>query len=144
MTTDAYNKYLESEVLSADSVKLTTMLFRAAIEAVVAARHHLQRGEIAERSRRITKAFEIIHELNRSLDHSAGGEISKRLAALYDYAQARLLDANAKQTEAGLIEVERLLGTLAEGWAAVAKANVAIPASSRLNVPEYVPSGAAY
>jgi flagellar protein FliS len=55
-------------------------------------------------------------ELNAALDHSLGGEISSRLAALYDYMLRRLLEANMQKTDAPLAEVSRLLSTLSEGW----------------------------
>jgi flagellar protein FliS len=114
-----YDNYLKDEVLNADPVKLVTILFRAAIEAVGAARKHLANGSIHERSRQITKAFEIIGELRSALNHDAGGEISVRLAALYVYMQQRLLEANCKQADPPLEEVEKLLATLLEGWYAI-------------------------
>ena len=121
MAKNVYDTYLEGEVLGANPVKLITILFRAAVESVTAARIHLKRGEILERSRQITKAFHIIHELDRSLDHSAGGEISKNLSRLYCYMETRLLEANAKQIEPPLAEVQGLLTTLAEAWTSVAQ-----------------------
>ncbi|HBY61333.1 MAG TPA: flagellar export chaperone FliS, partial [Solibacterales bacterium] len=35
---------------------------------------------------------------------------------LYDYMQRRLLEANARQEDAPLAEVERLLSTVRDGW----------------------------
>ena len=60
------NRYLETEVFSADPVKLVCMLYRGAIEATVAARRHLKAGEIRERSRQIMRALTILQELSRS------------------------------------------------------------------------------
>lgn len=114
-----YDQYLESEVLSADPLKLVNLLYRAAIDAVRAARRHLAAGEIRERSRKVVKAWEIVHELRRSLDEQRGGEIGRSLRELYVYMQGRLLEANARQMDAPLAEVERLLSTLSEGWLAM-------------------------
>jgi flagellar secretion chaperone FliS len=114
-----HDQYLEAEVLGADPVKLVHMLYRGATEAVAAARRHLAAGEIRQRSRQITKSWEILYELSRSLDHERGGEISRRLGALYAYMQTLLLEANARQTDAPLAEVEALLATLGEGWSGV-------------------------
>src|ERR1051326_175675 len=111
-----YDQYLEAEVLSADPVKLVRMLYRGAIEAVAAARQQLAAGAVKERSRQITKAWEILHELSRALDHSAASAFSYRLAALYAYMQSRLLEANAAQIDAPLAEVQSLLNTLGEAW----------------------------
>ena len=111
-----HSQYFEAEILSADPVKLVALLYRGALDAVSAARRHLRAGDIRERARRINQAYGILLELVTALDHSAGGEISRNLAELYLYMQRRLLDANSQQTEPPLVEVEKLLGTLIEGW----------------------------
>jgi flagellar protein FliS len=111
--------YLEAEVLNADPMKLVRMLYRGAIEATGAARLHLASGAIRERSRQIMKAWRILNELAQSLDHQRGGDISPALARLYAYMQRRLIEANARQTDAPLAEVESLLGTLSEAWRSV-------------------------
>jgi flagellar protein FliS len=116
MGTKAYQNYFESEVLSADPVRLVQMLYRGAIEAIARARRCLAEGDIRGRSRAITQAFRILVELGSSLDRSRGGEVSRNLAELYDYMQRRLIQANATQTDAPLEETERLLATLEEAW----------------------------
>jgi flagellar secretion chaperone FliS len=117
------DRYLETEVLSADPIKLVGMLYRAAIEATGAARRHLEAGAIRERSRQVMKAWEIIGELSHSLDHVQGGEISRSLSGLYAYLQVQLLEANGRQTDAPLAEVEQLLTTLQEAWATLSIAS---------------------
>jgi flagellar secretion chaperone FliS len=97
------------------------LLYRGAIEAVQDARHYLADGKIAERSRAISKACAILIELSATLDHEAGGELAGRLAALYDYMQRRLLEANLQQIDPPLGEVLGLLVTLAEGWGEISK-----------------------
>jgi len=110
------NPYLQAEVLSADPLKLVQLLYRGAIDNVVTARRHLAAGEIRQRSKNITKAWEILLELIRSLDHSQGGDLSKNLASLYTYMQKRLMEANSQQSDRQLQEVEILLTTLLDGW----------------------------
>jgi flagellar protein FliS len=119
MPNKPYNRYLEAEVLNADPLKLVRMLYRGAIEATGEARRHLAAGEIRERSLEIMRAWKILHELAQSLDHQRGGEISLALARLYAYMQRRLMEANARQADAPLAEVELLLGTLCEAWQSV-------------------------
>ncbi len=121
MWQNAHDAYLESRVLSADPLELVRLLYEAEIDAVREARRHLAAGEIAARSRSITKAFGILQELVAALDHERGGEISKRLAQLYDYMQRRLLEANFRQTDEPLAEVLGLLATLAEAWQGVTR-----------------------
>lgn len=118
MAINAQDVYLESRIMSADGAELVQILYQAAIESVESARQHLRRGEIAERSRAITKAYDIVTELATSLDHNVGGEFSRTLLELYDYMRRRLLDANLNQADPPLAEVGGLLGTLLEGWTA--------------------------
>jgi flagellar secretion chaperone FliS len=119
MPNKTYDRYLEAEVLNADPLKLVRLLYRGAIEATGAARRHLASGAIRERSLQIMKAWRILHELAQSLDHQRGGEISPALARLYAYMQTRLIEANSRQADAPLAEVEALLGTLCEAWQSV-------------------------
>jgi flagellar protein FliS len=116
MARTVYERYLEAEVLSADPLKLVWLLNRGAMDAVQAAGRHLEQGDIRGRSREINRAWSILQELAGSLDHSQGGEISRRLAGLYAYMQSRLIDANVAQSAGPLQEVEGLLTLLLEGW----------------------------
>jgi len=119
MWQNAHDTYLENRVLSADPLELVHMLYQAATRAVQDARRHLAGGEIPARSRSITKAHAILTELMNSLDHERGGEISQRLAQLYDYMQRRLLESNFCQVDEPLRDVLGLLATLTEGWEGV-------------------------
>ena len=131
-----YGKYLETEVYSADPLKLVCMLYRGAIEATGAARRHLKDRQIRERSREILRVVEILLELTRALDPQY--EISRSLRDLYAYMQTRLIEANAKQIDEPLAEVERLLSTLLEGWKA------AVPAAPPVAPEAYRPMSCTY
>ena len=120
-----FDKYREEEILNADPIQLVGILYRGALDAIGAARRHLAAGEIRQRSRQIVKAWEIVHELSRALDHRQGGDLSRNLAGLYAYMQTRLMEANSSQSDAPLQEVERLLATLQEGWRQVPSLEVA-------------------
>ena len=116
MWENAQEAYLEQRILSADPLDLVRLLYQAAIGAVRDARRALSAGEIAARSQSINKACGIVLELNAALDHAHGGELSSRLAALYDYMLRRLLEANMQQSDGPLADVLGLLSTLSEAW----------------------------
>lgn len=116
MANDAYLKYLEGEVLAADPVKLIRLLYDGAIDAVAQARCHLISGDIRGRSRAVNRALAILSELTQSLNHDVGGTLSTELAAIYDYAQRRLLEGNYSQADSPFEEVQGLLTTLLRGW----------------------------
>ena len=119
---NGYQSYFDNEVLGADPLKLVRLMYRGALDAVRCARRHLLAGDIRERSRAITKALAIVHELSSTLDHARGGEVSKNLAGLYDYIERQLIAGNTKQIERPLIEAEQLLNTLLEAWEALTPA----------------------
>jgi flagellar protein FliS len=120
MWQDAHDVYLESRVMAADPVELVAMLYQASSGAVRDARRYLAEGDIAARSKSITRAQEILLELAGSLDPKAG-EISARLGSLYSYMLERLLDANLRQVDEPLAEVLGLLATLEEAWSGVSR-----------------------
>ncbi len=94
MATNAYETYLESRVLTAEPVELVHILCYSALEAIRQARLDLREGRIRERSRAITRASDMLNELALSLDHQAGGELSRNLVELYAYVQKLLVDGN--------------------------------------------------
>jgi flagellar secretion chaperone FliS len=119
MWRNAYDTYLEDRILSADPVELVHMLYQAASTAIADARRHLAEGRIKERATAISKACDILLELNTSLDYERGGALSERLANLYGYMHRRLIEANFRQSDDCLAEVGSLLATLEEAWEAV-------------------------
>jgi flagellar protein FliS len=111
---------LESDVQCASPHRLVQLLYDAAIQSVRSARQHLSQGHLAEKGMAVTKAIRIVDEgLKASLDHARGGQIAAKLAALYDYLCMRLVVANRTNDAKGLQEVEGLLVTLGESWAAI-------------------------
>ena len=113
------NTYEENRILNASPLGLVRILYAAATRAVQNARQHLRAKDIAARSREITKAQEILLELAASVDPSKAPEFGERLLALYDYMQARLIEANLKQKDGPLAEVASLLETLQTAWSQV-------------------------
>ncbi len=111
--------YIESRVLSADPVELVCLVYGHAIESIQEARRRLAAGDIAARSRAISRAIAAVSQLQGSLDHTAGGAVSRRLEGLYSYVRQRLTEGNMRQKDAPLAQAESLLQTLAEAWSAV-------------------------
>jgi len=110
--------YLESLVLSASPLQLVCILYQYALDSVRDARRHLAAKDIVARSRAICRTFSAISELEGSLNHADGGAISRNLGELYQYMRQRLTEANIRQMDAPLAEVESLLTTLSEAWKA--------------------------
>ena len=116
MGNNGYQTYFEDEVAEANPLKLVELLYRGALDSIAAARRYLRLGDIRARSRAISKAMAIVTELSLSLNHKDGGEVGRNLAELYGYIERLLIQSNVEQCEPPLVEAERLLSTLLEGW----------------------------
>ena len=73
-------------------------------------------GNIGDRGLNIGKAYDIILELNNTLDHSVGGEIASNLEQLYMFITEQLTSANINGDKKPLEEVLKILTTLHSGW----------------------------
>ena len=116
---------VETGVSTASPHKLILMLYDGALLQIRTAGIAMQAKDIPGKGTAISKAIEIIiNGLKVSLDMDAGGELSERLSALYEYMGERLLYANLHNNQAALDEVAGLLATLRGAWAEIGdKAN---------------------
>lgn len=133
------NAYVDNEILNASSERLVQVLYGLAIQSLAAARKCIQAKDIPGRVQHINKAFAVLVELTNGLDFEAGGEIATNYAGLYDYCQRRVVEANTKQSEAILAEVQSLIEELNEAWQVVVKTVVA-ERTARLSSTEILPS----
>lgn len=111
---------VETGVESSDPRRLVVMLYDGALACIGEARAHLARGDIPAKGIAIGRAMRILQEgLEASLDRSAGGDIARQLADLYEYIARRLLIANLRNDQASLDEAARLLAELRGAWQAL-------------------------
>ena len=106
-----------SGVESASPHQLIQMLFDGLFQSLNAARGALQRGDIEEKGRHISKAVRILQEgLVVGLDLEKGGELAANLKLLYDYSVAQLTKANIHNDVVLVEEVIKVLQPVAQGW----------------------------
>ena len=65
----------------------------------------------------ILRAQAIIHEMNASLNMSAGGEVASNFRRLYNYFYRRLTEANRTKKKAPIEEIISRLRELRDSWA---------------------------
>ena len=106
-------------VESADPHGLITLLMDGALERLVTARGHMQRGEIAPKGEVIGRCIEIIGGLRDALDPKVESPLVGQLDALYDYMGRRLLHANLRNDVGALDEVSALLQKVRNSWVMV-------------------------
>jgi len=119
---------VETGVESADPHKLVLMLFEGAQEALARAKLHIQRKEISEKGKMLSKAIMIIdHGLKASLDMNVGGDLVIKLYALYEYTVNQLIIANAQNNIERIDEVNKLLSELHDAWKQIGNTEAALP-----------------
>ena len=107
---------IESIVHEATPRKLIDMLFTGAKDALAQAEGAIERKDFEGKSKKISKATEIILNLQTYLDKEKGGEVAENLNVLYTYMAKVLIDANRTNDLGKLHEVSSLLDIIADGW----------------------------
>jgi flagellar protein FliS len=130
---NAYQRInVETSMHTIDQHQLVALLYEGVLNSIATARGALARGDVLGKVNSISKAIRIIEEgLSTALDKVDGGEIAQNLGALYDYCLHRLILANARNDDAMMLEVMRLIEPVATGWNQIKKQTGAggVPAS---------------
>lgn len=111
-----YNKYKQTSVLSASREQILLMLYEGAMKFTKLAIQAMENKQIAERGQNIIRAFDIILELQATLDHKVGGELAGQLEQLYVFMLDQYTKANIKGDPEPLRANLKVLENLYEGW----------------------------
>jgi flagellar protein FliS len=111
-----YQKYKTTSVQSASREKILLMLYEGAIKFTKLAIKGAEEKKIADRGYNIGRAYDIVMELNNTLDHKVGGEISQNLESLYIFILGQYTKANISGDPAPLRSNLKMLETLYDGW----------------------------
>lgn len=113
---NAYQKYKTTSVQSASREKLLLMLYEGCIRFMKQALMAIEKRDIAGRGMNIGRAFDIVNELNNTLNHDAAPEIAKNLEQLYMFVTEQLTKANATGQAKPLEDALKIMDTLYAGW----------------------------
>lgn len=116
MNRNAYQKYKTTSVQSASREKILLMLYEGAIKFTKLAIRAAEEKKIADRGINIGRAFDIVMELNNTLDHKVGGPIANQLEQLYMFMMEQYTKANISGNPEPLKANLKLLQTLYDGW----------------------------
>lgn len=128
----AVKNYIQTQVSTTTQGDLVIMLFDAALKFLHRAKEKIAEKNYAQKGILISKALDILSELQGSLNVNKGGELAERLQKLYFFCSARLLMANLKMDVAKIDEVVGILNGLREAFSE-ANASVvtkAVPSSA--------------
>lgn len=111
-----YSKYKKTSVLSASREQILLMLYEGAIRFTKLAIQATEQNRIADRGHNIIRAFDIILELQATLDHKVGGDLAKQLEQLYVFMMDKYTQANIKGDVDALKANLKVLENLYDGW----------------------------
>lgn len=111
-----YDKYKATSIQSASREKLLLMLYEGAIKFTKRAIIACENKNIAERGVNIGRVYDIIIELQNTLNYEVGKEIAQNLDQLYMFITERLTTANIKGETPPLKDVLKILEILHDGW----------------------------
>lgn len=111
-----YQKYKTTSVQSASKEKILLMLYEGAIRFMKQAIVAIEKKDIAARGTNVGRAFDIVMELNNTLNFEAGGELAKSLEQLYMFVTDQLTQANIKNDRVPLEHALKTMETLYSGW----------------------------
>ena len=116
---DPAQAYKETQIKTANQIKLIVMLYDGAIRHL-----NLALDAFAEGFKRydainshIIAAQDILSELSASLDFEKGAQIAKNLFSLYAYMNRQLMEANVKKDSGPITSTKKILTDLREAWA---------------------------
>ena len=111
-----YKKYKQTAVLSASREQILLMLYEGAIKFTKLAIQAAEEKRIADRGHNIIRAFDIVVELQATLDHKVGGELAQQLDNLYWFMMDQYTKANLSGDPEPLRANLKVLENLYEGW----------------------------
>jgi flagellar protein FliS len=123
------NAYRQTEAQSRTPLELVVMLYDGALRFTAQARTAIEQRNIPARREAITRALAITSELQSTLDMARGGAIAESLDALYVYVNGRLIEASSKQDVRPVDEAAKVLTTLRDAWADIARQESAVQVS---------------
>lgn len=111
-----YQQYKKTSIESASREKILLLMYEGAIRFVKLAINAIEKNNIADKGTYIGRAYDVIMELNNTLDHEVGGELAQNLESLYIFMTDNLTKANINNDKKSLEDVLKILLTLHEGW----------------------------
>jgi len=114
------DSYRRTQIQTQTPMELVVMLYDGALRFVREASAAIGRRDIAARQVAVSRALDIVSELQSTLNMAEGGEIAASLDRLYAFITDRITDASLKQDAAPLADAEKVLLNLRSAWAELA------------------------
>ncbi len=106
--------------MTARPEQLQLMLYDGAIRFVSQAREAIEKKEIENSFNLLTRAQNIVREMENGLRHEVAPEICGQMASLYRFVFSRLVDANVNKDVQAVDDALKVLRHQRESWAMLA------------------------
>jgi flagellar protein FliS len=131
MTYNVYTaQYLEAEVMSRPKQWLVPLLYEHLLANLKRASVQIEACDFEGKAASLNKASAIVFELLASLDYEKGGELAKRLAALYAYFASEISAVGRSLDVARLARLIEMIAGLHESWVQAAAATSRPPGAA--------------
>jgi len=127
--------YQNAAVQSAGPIGLVILLYDRLVSDLKAAVEAIRNNDIEARCQAANHAFQVLQQLDCSLDMANGGEAAHSLSKVYSHLRAKLLEAQIR-LDPGILtrQIDTLL-QLREAWNRADCPTTAAPASSEAPPP---------
>lgn len=126
----AAQAYFQTQVTTTTQGDLLIMLFDGCIKFLRQAKESMAAKDYAKKGILISKALDVVAELQSSLNPQKGGEVAENLRKLYLLCSTKLLMANMRMDQNLVDEVINMLSGIRDAF-------------SQINTPEFAPTGPA-
>lgn len=109
---NAARAYLQTQVTTTKPGDVIVLLYEGAIKFLSQAKVKMAERDVEAKGLLISRALDIISELDASLNTQKGGDLGENLHKLYFYCNTRLLQANLKLDPKLIDEVITILSGL--------------------------------
>ena len=110
------DSYLSTEVRTAAPQKLQWFLVDAALRSANRARQQWQLGQDEAATESLMHAQRVLGEMLAAVDPQAGGDLARRVSAVYEFIFRSLVAANQGHDEKRLADAIRILEIERETW----------------------------
>ncbi|WP_051444957.1 flagellar export chaperone FliS [Desulfocurvus vexinensis] len=112
----AAKAYFQTQVTTTTQGDLLILLYDGAIKYLNQAKICMAQRDYAGKGQLISRAMDVISELDECLNREKGGELAMNLHQLYFYCNTRLLRANLEMKPEKIDEVVRILDSLRDAF----------------------------
>ena len=110
------NPYLRDAVLTATPEQLQLMLYDGAIRFATQGRDALLEKDYSTSFEKLTRAQQIISEMQTGLNYEVNRELCERVASIYSFLFRKLVDANVNHEVSAVDDALKVLRIERETW----------------------------